>query len=163
MRVSVFGAGAIGAYVGGCLTYALDGVEDTVVLIGRESLQKAVKASDEYLELESCDLKQQKFLKANGYGKVKVGEKLAVTNDYSHLSASDVILVCTKSLQTKEAGDIIARYISESCIVLSLQNGASNPTVLREILPNNEVLGGMVGFNVVWHENGAVFRMSTGN
>ena len=162
MKVGVVGAGAIGCYVGGCLSLKLTPGQDQVVLVGRTSLLNAVKQSDGHLLLESCVPKQEKLLiNANG-GKIKLGEYVVATDDYSALEGCDVVLLSVKSQHTKETAQRLAKYISSNCIIVSLQNGASNPKAIKEVLPENEVLGGMVGFNVIWRSEGASFRMSTG-
>ena len=161
MKVCVLGAGAIGGYIGSCLSLGLS-ESDLVVLIGRESLLTAAAKSEQHVLLDSCMQPQAEFLASNGQGRIKLGEKLRVTAEESELSGVDVVLLAVKSQHTREAAKTLAKYIGEDCVVVSLQNGVSNPKKLREELPKNAIVAGMVGFNVIWRDDGASFANSTG-
>jgi 2-dehydropantoate 2-reductase len=59
--------------------------------------------------------------------------------------------------------DIIARHAPADVVVVSLQNGVGNVSVLRERLPGRRVLGGMVPFNVVGLGEGRFHRSTSGD
>jgi len=133
MRIGIFGAGAIGGFVGGRL--AASGAD--VVLLGRRPLRG----------IETIDID----------GTTKRAD-VAVTTDPAALASCDVVLVCVKSAQTSEAAETLSKIVGPATIVASMQNGVRNADVLRERLPN--VLGGIVGFNVVSKGEG-IFRRAT--
>ena len=161
MKVCVLGAGAIGSYVGGCLFLSLQDT-DTVVLIGRQSLIDAAQKTEQHLLLDTCVPQQAKYFAANGQGRVAFGERLVVSTEANQLSGADLVILAVKSQHTREAAQTIAKYVTEDCVVVSLQNGVSNPKRIQEEMPKNAVISGMVGFNVIWREEGASFQQSTG-
>jgi 2-dehydropantoate 2-reductase len=67
------------------------------------------------------------------------------------------VLLTVKSLGTEAAAKEIARYGKGDAVVISLQNGVSNPDILRPRLPRQQVVQAMVPYNVVrlgpgrWH------------
>ncbi len=134
MRIGVLGAGAIGCYVGGRL--AASGVD--VELVGRRPMRGLV----------TIDLD----------GTTKSADA-RVGTDPNALATCDVVLVCVKSAQTAEAAETLAT-VAFAATIVSMQNGVRNAEVLRERLPN--VLGGIVGFNVVSKEDGSFRRATSG-
>ncbi len=144
MRVGVFGAGAIGCYLGG--TLARGGAN--VVLVGRQRLIDAVK--HEGLHCQGLDQELQ-----------RVPESQLTTSDSpSACSGCEIVLVTVKSGQSQEAGEALRGVIDDKTLVISFQNGVRNADTLRSALPDNEVLAGMVPFNVVW-DAPAIFRQQT--
>jgi 2-dehydropantoate 2-reductase len=137
MKVGVMGAGAIGCFVGGQLASA--GMD--VVFVGRDRLRDELKNG---LTLEDLA------------GPTKRVEHPVVETDPASLKGCDVVLVSVKSGQTRD----VAAQLPRDAIVVSLQNGMRNADVLRESLPN--VLGGIVGFNVVTLGGGRYRRATTG-
>jgi 2-dehydropantoate 2-reductase len=88
--------------------------------------------------------------------RVSVGSIEFVT-DAAILATADLILVTVKSLATEQAAAELLAHARQSALLISLQNGVSNATVLRQRLPQHTVLAGMVPFNVLhraaghWH------------
>jgi 2-dehydropantoate 2-reductase len=135
MRIGIFGAGAIGCFVGGRL--AASGAD--VVLVGRRHIHGLV----------TVDLD----------GTTKRADA-DVGTDASALATCDAVLVCVKSAQTSEAAETLAKILPKHTIVLSMQNGVRNADVLREHLTN--VLAGIVSFNVVSKGEGTFQRATSG-
>jgi 2-dehydropantoate 2-reductase len=69
-------------------------------------------------------------------------------------------LCAVKSAHTESAAREIAPAIAADALVVSLQNGIRNASVLRAELAGRTVLAGIVSFNVVSSE-GAVFHQGT--
>ncbi len=73
------------------------------------------------------------------------------------LRKADIILLCVKSTGTEAAAKEIARSARGGATVISFQNGVSNADTLRRRLPRQNVIQGMVPYNVVrlgpgrWH------------
>lgn len=144
-KIAVFGAGLIGSYVGGRL--AAGGA--AVTLIGRARALAAVAAHGLTLtDLKGADLRV-------------AADRLTLSEDAAALAPADLILVTTKSLATGEAGAAIARHAQPNAVVLSLQNGVSNPERLRAAAPGVAVVAGMVPYNVAERGPGH-FHQGTG-
>jgi 2-dehydropantoate 2-reductase len=142
MRYGIFGAGAIGAYLGGRLAQA--GAE--VVLIGRGALaEEARKAGG--LELIG--------LRGDSYR-----APVQLTEDVRALENCGVVLVAVRTLDTLAAGETLSRVLKPGAVVFSCQNGVSNPEVLARSLGAERVAGGVVTCNVVIQ--GARLSQSTG-
>jgi 2-dehydropantoate 2-reductase len=143
-RIGVFGAGAIGSYLGATLAHA--GSE--VVLVGRKRLLDAV--SEHGLQIEALGGQRTRVDAA----------RLHLHEDVEALRKCECVFVTVKSGQTQEAGETLASVLDKACVVVSFQNGISNPIVLRRALPDHTVLAGIVPFNVVWDQP-AIFRQTT--
>lgn len=141
-RIAVFGAGAIGCWVGGRLAH---GGAD-VTLIGRARVMDELAGG---LHVSDLD-----------------GDEAVVhpraTTDAAVAAGCDAVLVTVKSAQTAEAGATLASYLPDGALVISLQNGVRNADVLRAALPGRVVLAAMVPFNVVRKAAGAYHRASSG-
>jgi len=152
MKIGIFGAGAVGCYVGGRLQLL---GEHEVVFLGRQSLLDDMEVivpgkPGPGILLSSYEGEAQFIPKA----------RLHVSTAASALRGCEVILVCTKSGQTQEAAEVISTCGSHQAVILSLQNGVGNPKVLQEFVhPSQQVLAGIVEFNVVWGP-GASFHLS---
>lgn len=134
------GAGAIGCFVGGHLARA--GCD--VVFVGRKAAMDEI-AKDGVTLVDNA-----------GATTVKTAQTSTSPQD---LRGCDVVLVCVKSGQTEDVAHDIAA-VAHDAVVVSLQNGMRNPARLRTKLPN--VLGGVVGFNVVTEGGGRFRRTTTG-
>ncbi|HUJ62023.1 MAG TPA: 2-dehydropantoate 2-reductase [Kofleriaceae bacterium] len=141
-RIAVFGAGAIGCWVGGRL--AAGGAD--VTLIGRDRMVREL---------------------AGGLAVSELGDRSwtarpALATEPAAARGADVVLVTVKSGATAEAGRALAGALGDGATVVSLQNGVRNAEVLRAALPGAHVLAGMVPFNVVHPEPGRYHRGTTG-
>ncbi len=131
LNIAVFGAGSIGCYLGGQLTHA--GAD--VTFIGRERFKSEIDANG----LTLTHFEREKIILSPDQFTFSLAPK--------DIAAADIILLTTKSQDTAEAAQAIAAHAKTDAIVISFQNGVSNPDVLREHLPQ-KVLGAVVPFNV---------------
>lgn len=145
-RVTVLGAGSIGIFVGGKLAAA--GAD--VTFVGRPRLLEEI--SEHGLRLTDLD---------GGDDRVAPGA-FAVDTEPASAATADLILITVKSAQTAVAAEQLVGRVRPETVVLSLQNGIGNDTVIREILPSCVVLAGMVMFNIVHHEGGGFHRGTAG-
>lgn len=143
-RVQVLGAGSIGIYVGGRLAAA--GAE--VTFVGRPRVLDEINANG--LRLTDLD-----------GGDVRV-EPAAFRTATEPTGDADLVLVTVKSAATASAAAELAGLVKPGTVVISLQNGIGNDTVIREVLPSCVVLAGMVMFNVVQHGQGHFHRGTAG-
>ena len=145
-RVVVAGAGSIGCFVGGHLAAAGQSVRFLArPRIGDELMQHGLTLSDR----DDCT--------------VRVAAKdLVVGTDPGVLAAADVVLVTVKSGATREMAASIRAFAPAHAIVVSLQNGVDNASILQEELPAMKVVAGMVPFNVVALGDGRFHRATDG-
>ncbi|MGW0250659.1 2-dehydropantoate 2-reductase [Nocardia goodfellowii] len=145
-RVLVLGAGSIGVFVGGKLAAA----GANVTFVGRPRVIDGISATG--LRLTDLD-----------GGEVTVGpDRFEVATEPDEAGSADLVLVTVKSAATADAVRGLTGKIRPGTVVLSLQNGIGNDTVIREILPTCVVLAGMVMFNVVQHPAGRFHRGTEG-
>ncbi len=143
MRIGVYGAGAIGCYVGGLLQ---SGGAD-VVFVGRARTRDEVAAHGLTLEdLQAAPARLQ-------------ADEIRYETDPEALADCDVVLVCVKSAQTEAVAEQLAKTVP-SALVVSLQNGVRNPETLRIHLP--DVMAGIVEFNVRSMGDGVFRRTMSG-
>ena len=139
--IAVFGAGAIGCWIGGKL--AASGQE--VTLIGRPRMLQQLTSGLSISDFEGGDVRCSPALATEPRG----------------AEGSSIVLVTVKSAQTAEAGAALARVLAPEAVVVSFQNGIGNADVLRTALPNHPVLAAMVPFNVT-KRGEAYHRASSG-
>ncbi len=138
MKIVIFGAGSIGCYVGGKLA----AIDNEVILYGRDRLKKII---DEYgLKLSHIEFEEVNV----------AADKLNYSTDLSCLNNAELVLLTVKSQDTEKSLLEIKPHLNPSAIVVSLQNGVSNPSMLKDILPEWKTAGGMVPYNVVNLGNG---------
>jgi 2-dehydropantoate 2-reductase len=145
--IGVAGAGSIGCFVGGML--AAGG--------RRASLLARPRV---IAEIEAKGLRLTSF---EGFDRTIDAKALTLSDDPSIFKNAAVVLVSVKSADTADMADLIARHAPPDVIVVSLQNGVGNVTVLRNCLPGRRVLGGMVPFNVITAGEGRFHRATSGD
>lgn len=152
MKIGIFGTGAIGGYLGGRLAEhgrraGASGATVTFLARGRGAE-----------DLRTHGMTLSDLGDANP-AHIAPADVRCVT-DPKELAGSDVVLVCVKSAQTDDAGKALADVVTKDTLVVSMQNGVRNAATLRERLGN--VLGGIVGFNVLAEDRGVFRRATTG-
>ena len=145
--IGIAGAGSIGCFVGGML--AASGRR--VALLARSRLLAEIESNG--LRLTNFDGSEQRLDES----------KLTLSDDPSILNEVGTVLITVKSADTAGMADIIAKHAPPDVVVVSLQNGVGNVSVLRDRLPGRRVLGGMVPFNVVGLGEGRFHRSTSGD
>jgi 2-dehydropantoate 2-reductase len=146
-RIVVAGAGAIGCFVGGQLAAAGRDVR----FLARQRIVDEVAAHG--LSLSDCD---------GGSARVEAS-RVAIGADPRMLDSAGVVLVAVKSGATREMAQTIRAFAPAQAVVVSLQNGVDNATILQQELPGRRVFAGMVPFNVVALGEGRFHRASDGD
>ncbi|HEY4181508.1 MAG TPA: 2-dehydropantoate 2-reductase N-terminal domain-containing protein [Kofleriaceae bacterium] len=114
-RIAIFGAGAIGCYVGGRL--AAGGAK--VTLIGRPRVLDELSSG-----LTVSDLDGDRYT-----------VKVPTTSDHAAARDAEIVLVTVKSAQSAGAGQALARVgLSSTTKVVSLQNGVRNAEAIEKSL-----------------------------
>lgn len=145
--IGIAGAGSIGCFVGGMLAAGGAGV----ALLARPRV---------IAEIEAHGLRPTSF---EGFDQTLHADRFRLSENPAIFSNAGVVLVTVKSADTADMADLIARYAPPEVVVVSLQNGVGNVTVLRNRLPGRRVLGGMVPFNVIALGNGRFHRATSGD
>jgi 2-dehydropantoate 2-reductase len=145
--ISVAGAGSIGCFVGGVLADA----GRRVSLLARARV---------IAEIEASGLRVTSF---EGFDHKVASSQLSLSDQPSIFGDAGVVLVTVKSTDTADVADLIARHAPSDAVVVSLQNGVGNVSVLRERLRGRRVLAGMVPFNVIALGQGRFHRATSGD
>jgi 2-dehydropantoate 2-reductase len=145
--IGVAGAGSIGCFVGGMLAAA----GRPVALLARPRVIREIE--DNGLRLTSFEGLEQRI----------APDRLKLSENPSIFTDAGVVLVTVKSADTAEMADVIAEHAPEDAVIVSLQNGVGNVSLLRERLPGRRVLAGMVPFNVIALGEGRFHRATSGD
>ncbi|WP_068304177.1 2-dehydropantoate 2-reductase [Pararhodobacter sp. CCB-MM2] len=143
MRIAIFGAGAIGCYVGGRLAHA--GAD--VVLIGRPRMGDALAQGLHLTDYRGADLHLPPLPFATGPEAVK---------------DATLVLICVKSQDSAQAAAQLSTHLPPAAILVSFQNGIGNAAALSQAL-GRPVVPGMVGFNVAWMGGGHFHQGTQGD
>jgi len=136
-RIAVHGAGSIGCWVGGC--WAAAGLD--VTLIGRERVGREI-------------MENGLTLTDSGGARIELRpDEIRFSTRPDDLAGADIVALCVKSTGTEAAAAEIARHAPKATVI-SFQNGVSNVDLLKDKLPEANVLRGMVPFNVAALGNG---------
>jgi 2-dehydropantoate 2-reductase len=145
--IVVAGAGSIGCFVGGLSASA----GRRVSLLARPR----VIAEIERFGLILTSLEGSSWHVAS--------RQITMSGDPKIFADAGVVLVTVKSADTVEIAEAIARHAPKDAIIISLQNGVANASVLRGRLPDMTVLAAMVPFNVIAAGNGRFHRATSGD
>jgi 2-dehydropantoate 2-reductase len=124
MRFAIFGAGAVGGYLGGRLAQA----GQDVVFIARGEQLKAIRRSG--LRVSSMA------------GDFLIHPADAIDNP-AEVGVVDTVLVTVKAWQVLEAAEAVKPMVGPNTVVLPIQNGMDAPDQLAAILGAERVLGGL--------------------
>ena len=110
-RIAVVGAGAVGGYFGGLLARA----GAPVMMIGRPAFVDAVKKNGLFLDT----LQFQERVRVEG------------STEITAVHGAEVVLFCVKTTDSATTARAIAPLLSNSALVLSMQNGVDNVQQIR--------------------------------
>lgn len=145
MKVLIFGAGAIGGYIGGALLAS--GVDVTFLV--RPSVAKRF---DEH-GLTLTDFTG---------GDVQLRAPIPYQTDLQNCPQADVVLLTVKCIDVEDAARELADWVKPSTVVVCLQNGVGSPQRATALLGETKVLAGMVPFNVLTMDGGRLHRGTEG-
>ena len=148
MNYVVFGAGAVGCYLGGRLVAA----GHSVTFVGRPKVLTTLRQHG----LTITDL--------DGFHAHLPGDQLQLADhlDANHFAHACTVLLCVKGGATRSAAQELAAVCPAHTTVISMQNGVENADRIRTEAPALAVVAGMVPFNVVLLPDGQVHRGTTG-
>ncbi len=148
MRVLIFGAGAMGSFIGGVLAQ-----QHNVTFIGRPVHMTAIR--DSGLEISGktqISLKPRSIIAFENVEPLKTG-----------CGPPDLALVTVKSYDTAGIVPDLKTIIGNDTILLSLQNGLENAELLREAFPDNIILGSTICHGVTYLSPGKVYHAGFGD
>jgi 2-dehydropantoate 2-reductase len=117
--IAVVGAGAVGSFYGALLARA----GQHVTLIGREAHVTAIEQTGLRLDM------------AGSLHTVKVNASTSL----SDVRGADLVLFCVKSTDTDATAQALAPYLRPDAVILTLQNGVENASLIAHHLPNTVV------------------------
>lgn len=123
MRVAIFGAGAVGAYIGGRLAQA----GEQVAFVARGEHLQAVARHGLRVDSPQGDFVLQPWL---------------VTDDPTQVGIVDVVVVGVKTWHLPEVAQALPPLVGPDTCVLPLQNGVEASTQLAQGVGPQAVLGG---------------------
>ncbi len=126
MKIVIVGPGAIGCLVGAMLAKT----KEEVWFLDKDKA-RADKLSRQGIKVEGVG------------GKWEV--KARATSDPKEIGHVDLVAVCVKSYDTKEAVARVKPLLNDATQVLTLQNGIGNVEHIVETLESDNVLGGVTG------------------
>ncbi len=124
MKIAIIGTGGVGGYFGGKLARA--GYD--VTFLARGGHLHAIQQHG--LTVKSIK------------GDFKVAPA-KVTGEIETIGTADLIILAVKAWQIKEIGKELAVMLGRETMVLPLQNGVSTIDELREMIPQNNIIGGL--------------------
>ncbi|MGY3792131.1 ketopantoate reductase family protein [Aquimarina sp. 433] len=124
MHTVIIGIGGVGGYFGGKIAFSGQKV--------------SMLARGAHLEAILQDGLQVKSIEGDF-----VTAPFSVTDDIHQIDKADLILICTKSWQVKDAAEIIKPLLKDTTVVIPLQNGADNAEKIISVIDKKYVLGGL--------------------
>ncbi|MBI5020314.1 MAG: 2-dehydropantoate 2-reductase [Ignavibacteriales bacterium] len=141
MRIAIIGTGGVGGYLGAKLWKS--GNDVTFIARG----EHLIAMQQNGLRLESPE------------GSINV--KSTFTNILTGFVPFDLIIIGVKSLDTKEAAKLALPVLHDNTIVLSIQNGVENESILADSLGKKYIIPGVAYIistiaspGVILHEGG---------
>lgn len=145
VKILVFGAGAIGGYIGGALLAA--GLDVSFLVrpsVAARFQQHGLRLTD-YLGVD-----------------VKLSEIPCFTSLEQCTAKPDVVLLTVKCTGVEQAAAELAPWIGPETLVVCFQNGVGSKSVAARFIPEQQLLSGMVPFNVLNSDDGRLHRGTEG-
>ena len=156
MQILVFGAGAIGSYLG----FRLAGAGHDVALVGRQTYVRAVRKQGLCLRAEGRAIADDGRRDATA---VRVVHPQAVES-IEELPAGrrswDLVLLTVKAYDTTSAAQALAPHLGAQTPLLIVQNGVGSEALVREVLPETPLISGVITLSVSVQGPGCV-RLET--
>lgn len=124
MKIVIVGPGAMGCLIAAYLAKS----KEEIWLLDKDK-ERAQKLDEQGVLVEGVSGEWQ--------------AKLRASSDPLEIGSADLIIICVKSYNTKEAMQKIKPLISESTMVLTLQNGIGNIEIIAEVAGPERVIGGV--------------------
>ncbi len=141
--IGIIGTGAVGGYFGAKLVDA--GFD--VTFIATENSAKIIEKEGFYISSPEGDIEIKKPV---------------VHSDLNKLKDVDVILLCTKSYDTEKIATELKDIITDSTIVISMQNGIENEEILASILGSKNIIAASIYLSAASLRAGEITHAGSG-
>lgn len=140
MKIGIVGPGALGTFLSGVL-----GKKNRITLLGGRDL-----------EISKVEINEIN-------GRTESSTDIRYTTDPAELRCVGLVIICTKSYDTREAVDNISTHLKNDTAVLSLQNGLKNEKIISEYVEEKWVIGGITSHGITYERPGRVIHTGEGD
>ena len=144
MRILVFGAGAVGCYIGAQLALAAH----SVTLLGRERVTLPIR--EHGLTIRPADRRAQPIAVRDILTATSFDEALLASPDF------DLALFTMKAYDTAQAAEEFQRHLAGRTPIVCMQNGVGNESLIESVLGAGRVVAGAMTTAVTMGAQGAV-------
>ncbi len=109
---------------------------------------------------ERAEIISKQGLTVEGISAIKT--QVIVTANPAQVGIADLIIICVKSYDTKEAIKLAGGLVSQNSQVLTLQNGIGNVEIISEVVGSDKVIGGVTNEGATWLGAGHVRHAGRG-
>lgn len=143
MKIVIVGPGAMGCLFGAFLSKS----KEEIWLLDKFK-ERAAKINENGISLEGVSGSWQAKVKA--------------TANPQDIGTSDLILICVKSFNTKQAIEQIMPLLGKNTKILTLQNGMGNIEVIAELTAEDRVIGGVTNEGATLIDIGKIHHAGRG-
>jgi len=143
MKIVIVGPGAMGCLFGAFLSKS----KEEIWLLDKFK-ERAAKINENGISLEGVSGSWQAKVKA--------------TANPQDIGTSDLILICVKSFNTKQAIEQIMPLLGKNTKILTLQNGMGNIEVIAELTAEDRVIGGVTNEGATLIDIGKIYHAGRG-
>ena len=141
MNIIVFGAGAIGSLFGGLLSK-----KNTVLLVGRPFHTEAINKHGLTIK-----------------GKTRLHTRISAMDPAdTSLWTADLLILTVKAYDTETAIKQACRFITKKTLVLSLQNGLDNISIIERYVNKKQIIAGVTTHGVIFSKPGEIQHTGKG-
>jgi len=134
MKIVIVGAGAMGCLFAAFLSRQKS-KEHQIWLVEKDA-DRAVRLNKQGIDVEGIG--------GNWHVDVRA------TSDLKDIPSADLIIICVKSYDTKNAIDKLKSLVADDTSVLTLQNGIGNIEIIGEVIGFDHVIGGVTSLGATW-------------
>jgi 2-dehydropantoate 2-reductase len=135
MKIVIVGPGAIGILLA---TFLCKSKEEVWLLDYKKERAEKLKNKGILLECASSNIES----------------KPRVTSDPKEIGTADLVIICVKSYDTKNAGLQCKSITSDKTSILTLQNGIGNIELLAETLDSDKIIAGVTNLGATLIDTG---------
>ena len=143
MKIVIVGPGAMGSLFAALLSKS----REEVWLLAKDK-ERGSKLNEKGISLEG--------ISGNWQAKVKV------TAQPQEIGAADLVIICVKSYDTKEAAVAAKPLLGDNTRVLTLQNGIGNIEIISEVVGQEKVIGGVTNLGATLIDAGHIRHAGKG-
>lgn len=135
-RIAIFGAGAIGSYIGSKLVES-----------GFKNIEFIARST-------YTNLKEKGLIIKSYTDKAPYTLNINVVQELNGLY--DIVLICVKSKDTISVAKQVASHLNDSSFVVSIQNGVENPDIIATYIPADKIITNVIYMTAVMQEKGVL-------